>query len=201
MKTKSFISSLMFLLLLSSFKEVPSPRQRIDFRVKLAGTHVGTLVAEQWIDSEKTTYALQSKVKVDLLFVIGVEESITDVFENAQLIHSDHKRQVNQKLKAHNTLIRTGNTYFLKNKDLASKKMDHIIGATVLSIYFNEPYHGQKLYSQNFQQMLSIERIGEGRYKVALPNGNNTFFQYRRGMLYSVQSDTDWGKIIFDRVD
>lgn len=201
MKTISFVSTVLLQLLFSSFKEMPSRKQNIDFKVKLAGTQIGTLVVEQWTETDITAYNLQSKVKVDLLFSIGVDESITDVFEGVHLLQSDHKRLVNNKVKAHNTVKKEGNVYVLKNKDQDLQKMSQAISATVLSIYFKEPCHGQKLLSHSFQQLLTIHKIGEGRYKLVLPNGNVTFFQYKKGRLCSVESDTNWGNIVFERVD
>lgn len=201
MKTRSFFSALILFMLLSSFKDIPEQRHQIQFKVKLGSTSIGTLVVEQAVINEQTTYSLHSKVEVDLLFKVNVAEDIADVFERGQLVQSRHTRHVNKNMKVHNTLIWNAGTYTLQDKNHKSQKLYDPISATILSIYFTEPIDGQKIYSQSFQQVLTLIKVGQGRYKVDLPNGNTTFFQYRKNKLSTVQSNTDWGHIVFERVE
>ena len=59
----------------------------------------------------------------------------------------------------------------------------------MLNLYFQEPTPGTKIYSDSFQQLLQVERIGEGAYKIKLPDGNSCSYYYHDGRCTNIKID------------
>mgnify|MGYP007000749134 CR=1 FL=1 len=181
----------------SSFLKTPKDTTHLKFDVVHNGDSVGSLLIEQRIHGNQTTYTLTSNVSVQFLFEFLVEEQIIDVFNEGVLEHSSHQRHVNGVLKATHALTRKADKYQVVDKDNHFHQIQDKILATVVSIYFDEPLQVEKVYSQNYRKLLQLEKTGAGCYQIHLPNGTSSKYRYRLGVLTEVETNTHIGTIKF----
>ncbi|MCE7862051.1 MAG: hypothetical protein DYG99_00770 [Bacteroidetes bacterium CHB5] len=184
-------------LCLSSFLKVAEGNSRLQLAVVHNGDSVGSLLIEQRVHGNKTTYTLTSQVSVQFLFQFLVEEQIVDVFNDGLLVHSSHQRHINGVLKATHALTRKADKYQVVDKDNRFYQLNEKILATVVSIYFHEPNQGQWVYSQNYKKLLPLEKTGEGCYRIQLPNGTTSKYRYLSGVLSEVETNTHIGTLKF----
>jgi hypothetical protein len=187
--------------LFSSFDEDSTKSHRINFDVKLGNNTVGALEATMLMSNGKTTYQLNSSVKISYLFNLTIQEKITDVFVDNNLQHSTHIRYVNGDQKANNVMVWNGESYQGKNKEAKLKYIKDSIRTSILSIYFREPSPNEIVFSQNYQELLPAKKIAEHTYAFSLPTGKNATYYYSNGRLELVTSESAWGMIKFVRKD
>lgn len=169
------------------------------FRVEMQGRTIGMLSTSQIIENNRITYLLHTGVKIDVVINVAVTENISDVFEYDTLVKSVQKRTVNDKVKSNNTLQKTRTGYQLVNASQESSQLNEHITQSVLSLYYEEPADGDRVYSEHFQQVLTIQKSGVGKYCLELPNGSSSTYTYMKQKLQQVESQTSWGRITFIR--
>lgn len=197
MKYCALMPGALIWMALSAFQLSDHSVSKHHFTVQRDNEKIGKLTVVQKNEGNKVTYTLTSAVAVQFLFTIQVTESIKDIFENGKLINSTHQRYVNGTLKVDRTLQHNGIDYTVVDSKDRDKQIKDEIERSVLSIYFNEPKDGQWIYSQNFKCILRIVKTGSHCYAIKLPNGTTSTYQYDRGLLTQVVSDTYWGNIKF----
>jgi len=195
-KSIPFSLILVFISLIPVFGS-PTECTILNFLVYKGADPVGTLRVSQLIESERITFILVSDVSIDLIVEFNIEETIKDVFEKGCLQSSNHTRYVNKTLRANNTLVRSERGYKITDSDAVVKHVNEDIRVTVLSLYFDEPVSGQLAYSENFRELVTLQKVAEHTYTVELPNGNTTTYYYKDDKMQSVVSQTRFGIIKF----
>ena len=80
-----------------------------------------------------------------------------------------------------NKKTRLEGTNYIVSKDNASESIDEYpIQYNMLCLYTQEPVNISKVYSDNFQQFIDIEKLAPQQYKIKFPDGtyNEYFFTY-----------------------
>jgi len=142
--------------------------------------------------SEKTSgttdsLKMESNVKTRFIFTfIGyVLESAT--FKNGVLLQSSIYRKFNGDEKA-NKQHRAVNSQYIISKGEVSKVMkEYPITYNMLSLYSKEPVNIGKVYSDNFEKFLSIQKLETHKYKITLPDDNYNIYSYVDGVLNLVE--------------
>lgn len=183
-------------VLMSSSKKT----EQFNLKVTKGGETLGVISTSEITCNNRVAYFLYSSVEVNLLLKVQITESISDVFESDLLSQSVQSRYINGKLKTNNTLKKIPSGYELNNEDQKRKLLDEEIKGSILSLYYHEPKHGDRVYSQNLRTMLEVEKTGPSKYSVKLPKGYATTYTYHNGLLQTVESETAWGNILFERV-
>lgn len=170
---------------------------KLSFLVYKGADQIGKLHIIQLIEPNRITYTLTSDVSIDLIVEFNIEETIKDVFEKGHLQSSVHTRYVNGTLKEKNTLDKVDNGYKLMDRDGSEKHLKQVIKGSVLSLYFVEPIFDRLVYSENFQQLVELQKTASHTYSVKLPNGSVTTYSYKDSKMDSVVSQTRFGVIKF----
>lgn len=170
----------------------------LDFVVLRNHEIVGTLRATQSILPQKTTYSLTSFVKIKALFTLNIKESIHAEYVNRVLISSHHLREINDFKSTEKQLDRVDNKYLFEGTPLA--ELSNEINASVLTLYFNEPIHQTKIYTESLVKIISMKQLIPGVYTLTLPNKTTAEYHYDNGTLTKVDAYTKWGLITFKRV-
>ncbi len=58
---------------------------------------------------------------------------------------------------------------------------------TMLSLYSREPENIGKVYSDNYETFLAIQKTDAHKYKITLPDGNYNYYYYKDGVLKLVE--------------
>lgn len=183
---------------LTAFKEAD---EKVKYTVYHNSQKVGTVTTNKTVTNNQTTYSLYSEVNIDMIIDIKIIEQITDVFESERLHTSTHSRKINSVEKANNKATWNGSMYLISKNGKQEKTIKDKINATVMSLYYKEPADQSKIYSQNSQQICTVKKQPDHAYDLQLPEGKTTRYKYIGGKLFSVESNTTWGKVTFYRTN
>ncbi len=198
MKFFPFRLALLLLISFSASSYLTAP-EKLNFGVYHGSKKIGSLYIHRNTDGKRVNYTLHSEVTITLLMDFKIVENISDLFEDGNLKTSYHTRHVNNMLKAKNTASRGATAYVLTKDGKHDKYVKEWITETVATLYFREPKENARIYSQNHQQILVIKKSATNAYRLDLPDGNNTTFEYLNGKLRTVVSNTTLGSVKFVR--
>ena len=143
---------------------------------------------------------MESNVKTKFIFTfVGyVLESAT--FNNGILLQSSLYRKFNGDEKV-NKQHRAENTQYIISSGKNSKVMkDYPITYNMLSLYSREPVNISKVYSDNFEKFLSIQKVGTHKYRITLPDDNYNVYSYVDGVLNLVEVHHTFYTVNFIRI-
>ena len=178
-----WISISLIFLTLTGFSQSKS----LDFQIVRNENKIGTVRFSQNTSGATDSLKMESNVKTKFIFTfIGfVLESAT--FHNGVLLESSIYRKFNGDEKA-NKKHRAVNSQYVISKGKNSMVMkDYPITYNMLSLYSHEPVNISKVYSDNFEKFLSIQKLDMHKYKITLPDGNYNIYHYKDGVLNRVE--------------
>lgn len=152
------------------------------YQVKYKGERVGTVNLLKEKQGEKLYYKMTSDIKARFIFSIRVKTSQESIFENGRLTYSTVSRNVNGNEKSLRETKSADNTYLLIKEGKSSTLTHKAITYNVMSLYYQEPVNISKVYSDNYQQFLSLKKIKPHTYKMELPDGNYNYYTYTNGV-------------------
>jgi hypothetical protein len=161
--------------------------QKADYKIIFRGDSVGNMQLCKNKTGDNISLKLTSSVRIRFFVKVKVECEEMSSFQNGRLIYSNVSRVVNGKEKAARQTRAYGDTYeatsFGKTVTSTIKPIDYNLNM----LYFQEPFHKQIVYSDNFQQFLTIEQVALHRYKIVLPDGNYNYYTFRDGLCSTVE--------------
>lgn len=148
-----------------------------NYTIQYKGDDVGTMQLAMKRNGEDVFMKMTSNVLMRFIVSINVRSEEEAAFKNGVLVYSKARRSVNGKQKVNNETRAYGDIYktVCDNKTgcIHQKQIDY----NFLMLYMHEPVNIHTVYSDNFQQFLTIQKTGEHAYKVVLPDGNyNCYF-------------------------
>jgi hypothetical protein len=182
------IIALVVILLLISFV-LAAQEQNLSYKIIRKGDEIGWVNLVKKTDNNNTIITMQSEVEVTFIFTFSSVAKEVSEFRNGKLNHSYFFRKRNGDVKADRHTHLTSNGYEVESK--SEKKKLNILPVTfnTLCMYFEEPVNLKKVYSDNYQCLLDIDKKPDGAYQVTGTDGNITSFYYRDGRCYKVKLD------------
>lgn len=187
-RSNQIIATLVMLLLLISFVLAAQKQSRY-YKIMRRGSEIGWLSLEKLTDSNTTTISMGSEVKTSLLFTFSSSSKEISQFRDGKLYYSYVFRKMNGNVKADRHTRFVGNSYEVEDK--SDKVILPVSSVTynTLSMYFQEPLTQKKVYSDNHQRFLDIEKKPDGAYVFNAPDGVCSSFYYTSGVCYKVKLD------------
>lgn len=186
---------LQFLLALPFFSEVQA--ETLYYQIRYRDHKIGQLRIERRQQGSATEIRFRSRVDMQLLFRVKVFDSMWVSFRNGQLEQAYLYRTQNGKVKVNNRIRREGALYRQWSEGEETASLSQPILFSTANLYFHEPAGLSRIYSEKFQQFISIRPQGGHRYRLMLPDGNYTEYEYRQGLCHFVEAHTDWARIQF----
>lgn len=156
---------------------------------------VGTIYISSIEKHDSTEYKLYSDVHIDGIVKVRVEESITNTYVYGFLHQASHHRHVHHISDHYNSIWHENDGYHSSEGDWTNS--DEMITHSVLQFYFKEPTQANWVYSEQSQKVLALTTLANRKYRLVLPNGNETIFSYGDNGLQTVESNTSWGQVTF----
>ena len=147
-------------------------------------------------DSNVETVKIKSEVEFRILFSFEVIYSLNERFVNGVLVEGSGFNTLNGSYQKQTEISRSGNSYTLEIDGVKSNVQVDSIRYSVSRIYFEEPYDGQRVYSQTFGKWMTFEKVGESTYKMVSPDGDN-FYTYTNGVCVEVKVERDYAGFSF----
>jgi uncharacterized protein DUF6134 len=155
---------------------------QLKYSIMMNGNEIGLMTLQKTYSPNKTQLSLASSAKKRLIISFEIHEIHTEVFQNNVMTAASIFREVNGKTKVDVKMSFEGTNCQIASKGKTSSISFKPVSCSLLNLYFAEPIHIAEAFSDNFQQMLEIENMGNHCYKIALPDGNSNFFYYANGI-------------------
>jgi hypothetical protein len=179
--------SFLILIFLITATGTFSQEKKLSYAVKRNGSEVGTVQFTQNTSGNRTTLKMESEVKTRFIFLFTAKAKEETIYDSGIMTWSSIYRKMNGNIKADKKIKAIGNSYTVYNDDKTEKLNNYPIRYNMLSLYTNEPVSFSTVFSDNFQQLLTIQTINPHHYKIKFPDGNSNEYFYTNGMCTKVK--------------
>lgn len=156
------------------------------YTVKYKDDSVGTMRLSLNQSGDEVHMKMVSDVCTRFVFSIHVQSEEEASFKSGRLIYSRAWRKVNGRQKVNNITRAYGNIYQTTCDDKKGS-IQKLIDYNFLMLYTHEPLTVRTVYSDNFQQFVSIIKTAEHAYKIELPDGNYNYYFFSNGICNRVE--------------
>jgi hypothetical protein len=182
-KTKILLSTLLLILSLAA----ASQKKSLYFDILQNGKKVGRMNFQEASSGKIDSLKMESTVNSKLIWAITSEAREMAVFSDGVLQESSIYRKLNGNEKANKRHRAVNGKYIITHGTNSKETKTYPITYNMLSLYSNEPVDISKVYSDNFESTLDIEKIEDHKYKVTLPDNNYNYYLYKDGVLNQVE--------------
>lgn len=155
--------------------------ENISFNIINKNKNIGFIDIEKRDTEHTTIYSINSEVNARVIFnfnAVGKEKSI---YRADTLIYSSVYRKLNKKVKIDQSLTFSDGKYVLKGKNNNEVIDFEVINRNFVTLFFSEPLGIQQVYSDKYKEMVRIDPLSNGKYKVVLPNKSTNIYHYKNG--------------------
>lgn len=173
-----------FVLLCVCCCAVPSfsQEQHLQYAINRNGKTVGNLSFEKSIAGTRTTYNIQSEVKVAVLLTVTVQAREQSVYDNDVLQSSSVVRHVNGRQKANKQIVNNGSGLTVSDDGQRKELKNFQVKYNTHCLYALEPTHFGNVFSDNYQQFIPIVKVADHHYKITFPDGGSNDYFYENGV-------------------
>jgi len=169
--------------------------EKISFTIINRDSSIGFIDIEKTSFNHTTTYIINSEVNAKVIFnfnAIGREKTI---YKEDTLIYSSVYRKLNNKVKLNQSLSFKDGKYIFDNSEKRETLNFNIINRNLVTLFFYEPIGIQEVYSDKYKQMVKITSIGNGMYKLILPNRDINIYSYKNGKCTLIEIEGSFFKV------
>lgn len=198
MKSTQFIKLPILFLILFSATLVFAQSEKITFDVFLKDKKIGQVIAEGHTTGAVIIHDIKSVTEANVMvFSIHVETDMKTEKNQEVMISGAAYRHSNRGLEdVHAETKRLTEKKYERMKNGKKSLFSSEITFTVSDLYFKEPIGLNTIYSNMYADMVSIEQLNNGKYKVKTSDAKESIYTYSNGKLTHVEFDTPVGKII-----
>ena len=157
------------------------------FKVFKKDKIIGTIQIVKQQSENTVIYNVSSEISAKFILKANVVGKETYVFKNGILEYSSLYRTLNNKVKVDQSLVYENGDYYLKKLD-RDKPLDlNEIQQNLVTLYFQEPKGAKSIYWDLESEMVNVQCIGKGVYKVKLSSGKYNTFYYENGRCVKIE--------------
>ena len=145
------------------------------------------MVFRQKTENEKTTFAVESLVKVKMLLSFTIQAWESSVYEKNLLQSSSLVRHVNGKPKVNRQIRNNGTGLTVRNDGSEKELKDLRVRYNMHCLYVMEPVSFSSVFSDNHQRYIPIIRVNNHHYKLSFPGGGSNEYFYENGICQKVK--------------
>jgi len=164
-----------------------SQEKKLNYDIKRNGNIVGNIRFSQNSSGSRSILKMETEVKTRFILSFNAKAQEETVYENGIMISSSFYRKMNGNIKADKKTKVSGNSYTIFNGTKTETLNNYPIRYNMLSIYTLEPVNINKVYSDNFQQFLDIQKLALHHYKIKFPDGNYCEYYYINSICSKVE--------------
>lgn len=180
----SRLTGVVLLLMLSL--SATAQEQALRYSINRHGKQVGSLNFKKVKAGDKTSYVIESDVKVSMILSIHVEAKESSLYQNDILQSSSLFRKVNGNKKI-NRQIKNNGTGLTVTEDGEEEVLKNFsVKYNMHCLYVQEPVYFTNVFSDNYKQFIPIKKVTEHQYKVSFPDGNSNEYFYANGVCRQV---------------
>ncbi|MCC9065342.1 DUF6134 family protein [Flavobacterium piscisymbiosum] len=162
-------------------------KKTVNYNVLRNGSIIGQMQFYQKTNNDDVFLKISSEVKTRFIFGINVKTEEGSHFKNGKLMSSYVKRHVNGKEKANKTTQFVNSNYKTLSENKKGQIKEQYIDYNFMLLYSKEPVGEDQVYSDSFQQFLSIKKIDNHSYRIVLPDGDYNDYHFLNGICQKVE--------------
>lgn len=178
---------LLLLLALLLHNAMAAQQNNLQYAINRNGKKVGDLRFQQEKSGGRTTYSIQSQVKVTLILSIDVQASEQSVYENDVLQASSVVRHVNGREKANMQTRRSAGGLVVTKDGRQRELKNYSVKYNTHSLYTTEPLRFTNVFSDSYHRFIPIVKLADRHYKITFPDGNSNEYFYENGICRKVK--------------
>jgi hypothetical protein len=176
---------------------LPAQERILRYDILHNGEIKGALSLYQNTVGNTTHIKIESLVKTRFIIRINVESIEEAIFQDGILIFSSLHRIINGNESVNQQIQAKGPNYKMTGGTVIKNLPDYPIYYSILSLYYQEPTHINRVYSDNFNQYVQVSRVAANKYKISFPNGNYNYYTYKNGICTTVDINQTFYSIQF----
>lgn len=180
-------SKVCLLLLTFATINVSGQEKRLAYDIKRNGDVVGNIHFIQGVSGNRTVLTMESEVNTRFIFNFKAKAKEEVIYDNGIMTWSSIFRKLNGTVKVDKKTKANGNAYTVYKGSKTETLNNYPIRYNMLSVYINEPVNITKVYSDNFQQQIDIQKIADHHYKIKFPDGNYNEYFYTNGICSKIK--------------
>jgi hypothetical protein len=170
--------------------------QTLRYDVIKGSKTLGEMIVKRTVNDGVEEISFDSDVTFRLLFSFNLKFSQYEKFYNGKMNWGKALSLLNGRTQKDSKIVVNADGQQL-TLDGVTVKIQEPIKYSVTQIYFSEPTDGQKVFSQQFGQFLTFKKVGEHRYVLPSPDGDN-YYAYRNGICIKVDVERDFANFYFE---
>lgn len=161
--------------------------RRLAYDIKRNGDIVGNIHFIQSVAGNRTVLTMESEVNTRFIFNFKAKAKDEAIYDNGIMTWSSIFRKLNGNIKADKKMKAVGNAYTIYKGNKTETLNNYPIRYNMLSVYLTEPIGVSKVYSDNFQQQIDIQKIASHQYKIKFPDGTYNEYYYTNGICSKIE--------------
>jgi len=157
-------------------------KQVYHYNVLYKGNNIGNMYLTQVQTGDALSIKVASNIQMNMLINVRVHVAEEASYKEDKLIYSTVYRKVNGKEKANRQTKYCNGSYEIVTEGKKDTLNKTAINYNLVRLYCKEPFNIKEVYSDAFQQFLTIEALGDHKYKLALPDNNYNVYHYQNGI-------------------
>lgn len=170
--------------------------QTLRYDVIKGSKTLGEMIVKREINGSVEEISFESDVTFRLLFAFNLKFSQYEKFNSGKLNWGKALSKLNGRTQKDSKIVNSSEGQML-TLDGITVEIHEPIKFSVSQIYFYEPKDGQKVFSQQFGQFLTFKKVGDHRYVLPSPDGDN-YYAYRNGICIRVDVERDFANFHFE---
>lgn len=152
---------------------------------------IGSLEIKHLVNDGLESFTIHNKVAFKIIFSFNVEYKLQETFIDGVLSFGEGFNTLNGVSQKETVIKLKDDGYHLKIDGIEAHNEKSPIRESMSRIYHEELQNGKKVYSQYFGMYLIAEKIGENKYSLKSPDGEN-IYQYSDGYCVEVKVIRDF---------
>ena len=161
--------------------------KKLEYNIKRNGDVVGSIHFIQGIAGSRTVLTMESEVNTRFIFSFKAKAKEEAIYDNGIMTWSSIFRKLNGTIKVDKKTKANGSVYTVYKGSKTETLNNYPIRYNMLSVYISEPVNITKVYSDNFQQQVDIQKIADHHYKIKFPDGNYNEYFYTNGVCSKIE--------------
>lgn len=175
------------LMLLMPMLSLWAQKTRLEYTIIKSGQPVGKLYFSRSINKDTVVFKAESNVNTRLILPIKVMALEIANYKNGVLQHSSLYRKVNAKEKV-NRRVKLNKSHYIINQNNSNTILKvYPIRHSIVGIFCEEPVNINRLYSDNYQQLIPIRKVIAHKYRADFPDGSYNYYYFKNGICTRVE--------------
>lgn len=168
--------------------------QNLYYEIVKGNSTVGSLEVIQKKEGNQVTYSMRNLVEIKVLMTFSVEYLLNETFTDGVLTDGSGHNTLNGITQKKTSISYVDGKYHLIIDGVEGHNETHPIRESMAKIYHEELHEGKKLYSQYFGRYLTANKVGDHKYAINSPDGEN-IYTYQDGYCSEVKVTRDFATI------